>query len=199
MTQTDLILASASKSRQNLLMRAGINFDIQVSPIDEDAVKSAVIGETDLVDIALVLAQSKALSVSEQNPGRLVIGADQTLLSGEQLFDKPKSREEARDQLLTLRGKKHRLETAVTICKDGSFLWSYSEPAYMTIRNFTPEFLGHYLSAEGESVKTSVGGYKIEGLGLQLFEKIDGDFFTILGLPMLSLMAFLREIDVLET
>lgn len=195
----ELILASKSPSRLNLMKNAGLTFKQHVSNVDEDIIKSTFLQSGELVDLAMILAQAKAMAVSELFPQAYVIGADQTLLFENNIYDKPTSSKDARDQLLALRNKQHQLETAVCIIKNGEILWSTSESSYLTMRNFSPEFLGKYLAAKGDSVKTSVGGYKLEGLGLQLFDKIDGDFFSILGLPMLKLLDYLRTQNLIET
>ncbi len=194
-----LILASASKSRQQLLKNAGLKFQVKVSNVDEDAIKTAFNKDGELTDLPNLLAQAKALVVSQSEPSAFVIGADQVLLFGKQVFDKPTSRDNARDQLLQLRGKTHRLESAVCVAKDNEVIWSYSEAAYLSMRDFSPQFLGHYLAFEGDGIMTTVGGYKLEGMGLQLFDKIEGDFFAILGLPMLKLLEFLRSQQLIET
>ncbi len=193
-----LILASASISRQNLLKQANVAFKAQTSPVDEEIIKQTFLKDGQIEDLAMVLAQAKALSVSESQKQSLVIGADQTLLFDGRVFDKPSSIENARDQLLQLRGKTHRLETAVCVMRNSELLFSVSESNWMTMRDFSPQFLGHYLALEGENVRSSVGGYKIEGSGLQMFDKIEGDFFSILGLPMLPLLKFLRSEGIIE-
>jgi len=194
-----LILASKSPSRKKLMANAGLNFQQHVSKVDEDIIKQTFLQEGEVSDLAMILAQAKAMTVSADFPDAYVLGADQTLLFEGKVYDKPASSTEARDQLLTLRGKQHQLETAVCIVKNEEVIWSCSDPSYLKMRDFSPEFLGKYLAAEGDSVKTSVGGYKLEGLGLQLFEKIDGDFFSILGLPMLKLLDFLRTQNLIES
>jgi len=197
--KTLLILASKSPSRQTLMKNAGLVFKQHNSNVDENIVKETFLQSGEISDLAMILAQAKALAVSERFPDAYVVGADQTLLFEESIYDKPVSDVDARDQLLALRGNQHQLETAICVIKNQELLWSVSESSYLTMRNFSPEFLGKYLAAEGDSVKTSVGGYKLEGLGLQLFEKIDGDFFSILGLPMLKLLGFLRSQNLTET
>jgi len=194
-----IILASKSPSRNNLMKNAGLIFQQQTSDVDEDIIKQTFLKEGEISDLALILAQAKAITVSKAFPHAYVIGADQTLLFEGKVYDKPGSSKEARDQLLALRGKQHQLETAVSIIRNQEILWDCSDPSYLTMREFSPEFLGRYLAAEGDNVKTSVGGYKLEGLGLQLFEKIDGDFFSILGLPMLKLLSFMRKENLIET
>jgi len=194
-----LILASKSPSRKNLMENAGLNFQQHASDVDEDIIKSTFLKQGEISDLAMILAQAKALSVSESFPDAYIIGADQTLLFDGKVYDKPVSDDDARDQLLALRGNQHQLETAVVIAKNQEIIWECSDSSYLTMRMFSPEFLGKYLASEGKNVKTSVGGYKLEGLGLQLFEKIDGDFFSILGLPMISLLSFLRKQNLIES
>ena len=197
--KSSLILASKSPSRQTLMKNAGLVFEQHVSNVDENIIKETFLKSGEISDLAMILAQAKALAVSERFPGAYVIGADQTLLFEKRVYDKPVSDVDARDQLLALRGNQHQLETAICVIRNQETLWSVSESSYLTMRNFSPEFLGKYLADEGDSVKTSVGGYKLEGLGLQLFEIIDGDFFSILGLPMLKLLGFLRSQNLIET
>lgn len=201
--QSKLVLASKSPSRYKLLSNAGLTFTQETSKIDEDVIKTTFVAQQGASiqqsDLALILAQAKALDVSEKNRHSHIIGADQILITDGKVFDKPKDSKDARDQLLALRDKEHQLETAVAVVKNGEILWGYSETSYLRLRNFTPEFLGHYLAAEGNEVTTSVGGYKLEGRGLQLFDKINGDFFSILGLPMLPLLDFLRHQGLVET
>lgn len=194
----NLILASKSASRFNLMKNAGLDFKQKVSGVDEDIIKSTFLKAGELTDLAMILAQAKALAVSEKNTDAYVVGADQTLLFENTIYDKPASSIEARDQLLALRGKQHQLETAVCVIRNSEILWSISESSYLTMRDFSPEFLGRYLASEGDDVQTSVGGYKLEGRGLQFFDKIDGDFFSILGLPMLKLLNFLRTQKLVE-
>ena len=199
MPQDSFILASASKSRQALLANAGLNFDIQPADVDEPAIKQAFSknnADANPADIALILASTKAVVISELNPDKLVIGADQVLVLETTRMSKPASMDAARDHLLRLRDKTHTLESAVSCAKAGKIIWTYSDSAHMTMRNFTPEFLGQYLADVGDDVLTSVGGYKLEGRGIQLFERIEGNYFTILGLPLLPLLTFLRDQSV---
>ncbi len=181
------------------MKNAGLKFTQRISDVDEDIIKQTFLKSGEIEDLAMILAIAKAQAVSELFPDAFVIGADQTLLFNSMVYDKPASDIDARDQLLSLRGKQHQLETAVCIFKNRENIWSLTDSSYLTMRNFTPEFLGKYLAAEGDNIQTSVGGYKLEGLGLQLFEKIDGDFFSILGLPMLKLLEFLRSQKLIGT
>jgi septum formation protein len=194
-----LILASGSRSRRALLENAGLTLDVVPADLDERAAEEPLLkaGATP-EDIALALAMGKATMVSEAHPGALVIGADQMLeLEGERL-NKPEDMEAARRQLLRLSGKTHTLHSAVCCARGRGIVWQHAEPAYMTMRKLTPQFIGRYLAAVGPEALTSVGAYQVEGRGIQLFEKIDGDFFAILGLPLLPLLGFLRSEGVVE-
>lgn len=201
MVDQPIILASSSKSRQALLRNAGLSFDSMDAGIDEDAVKDAFLGrndEQDIADVAMILAQAKAMTISEQYPGSLVIGADQTLIFEGRLYSKPASLDEAREHLMQFAGKTHVLETAVACARAGEIVWSYREAPRLTMRDFSPQFVGRYMAAVGEDVTSTVGGYKLEGQGIQLFDKIDGSFFAILGLPLLPLLDFLRQQNLVE-
>lgn len=198
-----LILASQSRARATLLEEAGLKFSKQTADIDERAIEAPLLeGGLDPAEIALVLAEAKALDVSSAHSGALVIGADQTM----SFYDngttcrghKPANMEEARSQLLTLRGKSHTLHTALCCVRDGKTLFRYHDDATLTMRDFSPAFVGRYLSMVGDKALTSVGCYQLEGPGIQLFEKIDGNYFTVLGLPLLPLLDFLREMGVVE-
>lgn len=190
----DIILASKSPFRATLLKNAGISFTAQGANIDERAVEAPLYdtGATPQ-DVALVLAEAKALDVSERNPGALVIGSDQTLSLGDEVLHKPGDMDAARRQLLKLSGQTHHLNSAVVLARDGETLWRHVSVARMTVRDFDPGFIGRYLSRAGEIALQSVGAYQIEGEGVQLFEKIDGDYFTIVGLPLLPLLVELRR------
>lgn len=190
----DIILASKSPFRATLLKNAGISFTAQAANIDERAVEAPLYdtGATP-EDVALVLAEAKALDVSERNPGALVIGSDQTLSLGDEVLHKPADMDAARRQLLKLSGQTHHLNSAVVLARDGETLWRHVSVARMTVRDLDPGFIGRYLSHAGEIALQSVGAYQIEGEGVQLFEKIDGDYFTIVGLPLLPLLVELRR------
>lgn len=192
-----LILGSASASRAALLKGAGLDFTIEPAGVDEDAIRKVLArgNGSGPADVAEVLARAKAETVSERNPGALVIGADQVLAMGSQLFEKPKDMETARRVLLTLRGKTHQLHSAVALARGGTVYWAHVETANLTMRALTPQQIGRYLAAAGEAALASVGAYQLEALGVHLFDKIDGDYFTILGLPLLPLLAKLREED----
>lgn len=195
-----LILASASRTRAAMLRAAGLDFDIVASDLDEGAIKRLAgdsASDIEAGDVALMLAQAKAVTVSQRIPDALVIGADQTLLSGQRLLDKPATMEAARQQLLLLRGDTHMLDTAVACAMAGEVIWSTSERAHLTLRDFSPEALGRYLATAGDDATSSVGGYRIEGPAIQLFAAIEGDYFAILGLPLLALLQFLRDKGVI--
>lgn len=187
-----LILASKSEVRRDMLVAAGIPVETLPAEIDERAVErehGALVPE----EVALLLAREKARAVSSLQPGRLVVGADQTLALGAQRFSKPMSRDGARHQLSTLRGRTHALHSGVALMRDGAVLFEHCSTARLTMRHFSDDFLSAYLDAAGEAVTRSVGGYQLEKVGIQLFERIEGDHFTILGLPLLPLLAALRD------
>jgi len=190
-----LILASASPTRKALLDKAGLRFEAIAAQIDERLVENqALEAGGDARDIALLLARHKAEAVSRDRPGDLVIGADQTLALGLELLHKPSSRAGAVAQLEHLRGKTHRLHAAVTLVRDGHLLWSDLQTAELTMRDFSDEERDHVLDLEGEASLASVGSYRLEGPSIRLFETVAGDYFTILGLPLLPLLAALRDI-----
>lgn len=195
-----VVLASASRSRRELLESAGLEVEAVASGLDERAVIAAI-GEDETLppaDVAAILAAAKAETVSEIRPGAIVIGADQTLEFDGELFVKPQSIEEARSNLLRLRGKTHLLHSAVAVLRDGRQVWTGVETAALTMRDFSPRFLGRYTAAAGADLLDSVGSYRVEGLGVQLFERIDGDHSTILGLPLLPVLTELRRLGALE-
>ncbi|MDO8607574.1 MAG: Maf family protein [Phaeospirillum sp.] len=189
-----IILASASFARRSMLEAAGVAFTVDVAAVDEDAVKRSLRQETaNPGRAAETLAELKAVRISARHPGMLVIGADQMLDYDGVWFDKPQSLDEARQQLITLRHHTHRLTSAVVVVRDGRRLWYHTEHAFLSMRNFSDAFLDAYLAQAGEAVLGSVGAYQLEGLGAQLFMTVEGDFFTVLGLPLLALLDFLRE------
>lgn len=199
---TPIILASASKARSRMLLAAGIGVVVQPANIDEEAVRTAlsVPGETmPPGDIALVLAEAKASEIAVQHPGSLIIGADQVLALGSDILSKPGSIADAHRQLKMLRGHTHELHSSVSCVRADKTLWRYTESASLTVRNFSDGFLQDYLNQEGEDVCNSVGAYQLEGRGAQLFSKIEGDYFTILGMPLLPLLNFLREEGALQS
>ncbi|MET0939797.1 MAG: Maf-like protein [Mesorhizobium sp.] len=189
-----IILASGSPFRKKLLHNAGISFEVVPADIDERAVENALAGSgATPEDVAAVLAEAKAVNVSEKIAGALVIGSDQTLSLGDTIFHKPADMEAARRQLLKLSGKTHQLNSAVVIARDGEAVWRHVGVARLTMRELDSGFIGRHLSRVGDKALSSVGAYQIEGEGIQLFEEIDGDYFTIVGLPMIPLLAALRE------
>ena len=195
--QHPLILASQSRARQMLLANAGISFDAVPADIDERSVQNNS-GLTAPEQIAGLLAREKACFVSSKNPGRHVVGADQTLALGNRLFSKPAGRAQAADQLRLLAGHTHELHSAVAVARDGKIMFSDVSVARMTMRRLGESEIEAYLDQAGQAVTTSVGAYQLEGLGVHLFERIEGDHFTILGLPLLPLLAFLRSEGLLN-
>ena len=195
-----LILASGSKSRARILEAAGLAFIVEPPGLDEAVMRQAVSGERSLSphDVAEVLARAKAEAVSDLARQAYVIGGDQVLALGQTVFSKPDSMEAARRQLLDLRGKTHTLHTAVAVATNGETIWAETTIATLTMRKLSPEFIGRYLAAAGDEVLNSVGAYQLELLGVQLFEKIDGDYFSILGLPLIPLLDTLRREGVIE-
>lgn len=196
---TPLILASGSPFRRQLLENAGLAFSIVRPEIDERAVEAPLenSGATP-EEVAQVLAEAKALDVSERQPDALVIGSDQTLSLDDRVFHKPADMEGARRHLLALSGNTHQLNSAVALAKNGETLWRHVDIARLTMRKLEPGFIGRHLARVGSKALTSVGAYQIEGEGLQLFEKIEGDHFTIVGLPMVPLLAKLRELGTID-
>jgi septum formation protein len=189
----NIVLASTSVTRQKMLRDAGLAFDSQAPGVDEDGVKlSLKSSKATAAQIAETLAELKALRVSRRASAALVIGADQVLDCNGTMFDKPPDLAHARAQLIALRGKTHVLNTAVCVAQNGARLWHHNAQARLTMRMYSDAFLDRYLKDCGQDVLGSVGAYRLEGLGAQLFAKIDGDFFTILGLPLLPLLDFLR-------
>lgn len=187
-----LILASQSSARKMLLANAGLEFEAVTADIDERGIQAAS-RLSNPREIALLLAREKARAVSASHPGSYVIGADQTLALGMRLFNKPAGRAQALAQLRDLAGKSHELNSAVAVARDGKIVFEDVSVARMTMRETTEAELSAYLAAAGDAATTSVGAYQLEGLGIHLFERIEGDHFTILGLPLLPLLAFLRR------
>ena len=190
-----LILASQSAARKTLLQQAGLAFSTMPASIDERSLEASVLAAGgDGRDVALRLAEGKAASVAAAHPGAVVIGADQTLSLGTELLHKPANRAQAADQLDYLRGKTHRLNAAVALVRDGILLWSGVETAELTLREFSQAERDDVLEREGDAILASVGGYRLEGPSIRLFETVNGDYFTILGLPLLPLLAALRAV-----
>ena len=195
----DIILASGSASRKALLAGAGVEAETVKPLVDEESAKAAMRAEgVSIRDQAMALAELKALKVSNQKPG-LVIGGDQMLALGERAFDKPADLASARRHLEALSGQSHRLETAIVIAQDGAIVWKHLARPKLTMRALSEDFISSYLERTGEDVLSTVGGYKLEGLGSQLFTAIEGDYFSILGLPLLPLLDYLRTRGVLGT
>lgn len=188
-----LILASGSAIRRKVLEAAGVAFEVDVPRVDEDAAKASLRRDgLKPRDQADALAALKALSVSQRREG-LVIGADQMLAIEGETLDKPKDRAEARSHLMRLRGKSHELLCAAVIARGGQVIWRHIETPRLRMRQFSDAFLEDYLDRGGDALLASVGAYQLEGLGAHLFERVDGDYFSVLGLPLLPLLAFLRE------
>ncbi len=187
-----LILASRSQVRRALLDAAGIPTETILPDVDERAVEARA-GPLGPSDAALLLAREKARSIAAPNSGQYVLGADQTLALADRRFTKPSGIEAARVQLRALSGQTHELCSAVAVAKDGQVIFSHCEVARMTMRSLSERFLDAYVASAGSAVTTSVGAYQLEKLGIHLFERIDGDHFTILGLPMIHLLAFFRR------
>ena len=187
-----IILASGSRIRRQLLENAGLEFDVIVPKVDEESVKASLIEEgAPPRDIADALAELKAVRVSTQKPGALVIGCDQVLSIGDRILSKPETIEDARRQLGGLRARGHALLSAAVIYEDGRPLWRHVGQARLQMRDFSDGYLEEYLTRNWDSVRHSVGAYKLEEEGIRLFSRIDGDYFTILGLPLLQLLSYL--------
>ena len=194
-----IILASASPFRKAMLAAACIDVEAVPANLDERTVEAPLEGSgASPEDVALVLAEAKALNVSERHPGALVLGCDQTLALGDRIFHKPRDMEGARRHLLALSGRTHQLNSAAVLARDGETLWRHVGIARLTMRELDPAFIGRHLSRIGDAALTSVGAYQIEGEGIQLFEKIEGDHFTIVGLPLIKVLAALRKFGALD-
>lgn len=192
-----LVLASASPFRKALLENAGVNFTIEPAQTDERAVEEAL-GDLTPDEVALILAEAKAQDVSSRNPGAIVIGSDQTLSLDGELFHKAVTMDEARRRLLQLSGRTHELNSGVVLTIDGETIWQHLSVTRLTMRQLDPGFVGRHLSSVGDKVLSSVGVYQLEGEGIQLFERIEGDYFSIIGLPLLPLLAKLRELGAID-
>ena len=195
-----LVLASASPSRRWLLDNAGLTFASEAAQIDEGEVKAALAADgADAGQVAETLAELKAQRVARHHPGSLIIGADQMLSCNDVWFDKPADLDHAAAHLRALAGRTHELISAVCVVRDGARLWHHGDRASLTMRPLGEEFIAAYLAALGAEALTSVGAYQLEGLGAQLFSRVEGDYFTILGLPLLALLDFLRNHGVVAT
>lgn len=193
-----LILASKSAARRAMLTDAGVPFSVQIADVDEDAVKSTH-DPADPVGLAVELARVKALAVSRRDPDAWVLGADQILAFEGGLVSKVRSLEAARGRLATMRGRVHHLHSGAALARNGQIVWSGVDTATMRVRDFSDGFLDAYLAAEGEGLLACVGSYRLEGMGSQLFESIEGDYFTVLGLPLWPVLAELRRAGVLRS
>lgn len=192
-------LASTSKSRRALLAAAGVEADSAAPNVDEEAFRNSMrANKLPVREQAMQLAELKAMRISAKRPG-LVIGGDQMLALGDEAFDKPSDLEAAKNHLRQLSGKSHTLETAIVICEDGAPVWRHLARPKLTMRPLTEEFIDSYVSACGEALLSTVGAYQLEGPGAQLFTRIEGDYFSILGLPLLPLLDYLRIRKVLPT
>ncbi len=190
-----IILASASRARREMLAGAGVPFTVEAADVDEPAIRKKLLAGPRPVeprDIAEALARAKAEDVSRRHKGAVVIGGDQVLALGSELLTKAKDEAAARATLMKLRGRVHELHSAVALAADGGVLWAHTATARLKMRDFSDAFLDEYLTRAGDRIGQSVGAYELEGLGVQLFEAIEGDYFTILGLPLLPLLAELR-------
>lgn len=197
--QQELILASSSASRQMLMRNAGLTFSAIPADIDERALDEQL--ERDGAspeEVALELARAKALAVGALYPEALVLGCDQTMALGTRVYHKPKTMAEAEAHLLSLSGKVHRLNSAAVLVRHGEVVWQIVSSAELTVRTLSAEFVSHHLQRVGEKALSSVGAYQLEGEGIQLFTSIEGDYFTILGLPLLPLLSKLRDMDVID-
>lgn len=199
MINKPIVLASGSPFRRKMLEDAGILVEAIPADIDERAVESAIEGSGITPgELGVILAEAKAVDVSQHLPDRLVIGADQTLSLGDEVLHKPGDMEEARRRLLAMSGRVHQLNSGVVIARNGTVLWRHVSVARLTMRELDPAFVGRHLSRVGEKALSSVGAYQIEAEGIQLFEKIEGDHFTIVGLPLLPLLAELRKLGEID-
>lgn len=194
MSLNRLILASKSAARREVLANAGVSFDVQVAGVDEDALK---VPGVDARELAIALAKAKALAVSVQHPEAVVLGADQTLAFDGGLISKAPDLEQARARLAFMRGRPHQLHSGVALAKGGQIIWSGADTAHMVVRDFSDAFLDAYIAAEGQELLYCVGSYRLEGMGSQLFDKVDGDYFTVLGMPLWLVLEQLRRFEVL--
>ncbi|HTO30759.1 MAG TPA: Maf-like protein [Pararhizobium sp.] len=194
-----IILASASPFRRMLLDNAGIRYQAKAADIDERVIEAKV-EEQKLSpeEVALVLAEAKAKNVGQSFPGHIVIGSDQTMSLGARVYHKPRDMDEARRHLLSLSGAIHQLNSAIALTRDNAVIWKHVSSAKMSVRPLTSDFIDRHLSRIGDKALSSVGAYQLEGEGIQLFDGIEGDYFTIIGLPMLPLLAKLRELGEID-
>ncbi|MER9423264.1 Maf-like protein [Mesorhizobium sp. M0317] len=194
-----IILASGSPFRKAMLINAGLGIEAVPADVDERALEAPLQDSgVSPEDVALILAEAKATEVSERRSGALVLGCDQTLSLGDEVFHKPADMEGARRHLLALSGKTHQLNSAAVLCRNGKVLWRHVGIASLTMRKLDPAFVGRHLARVGAKALSSVGAYQIEGEGIQLFEEIEGDYFTIVGLPLLPVLAELRALGAID-
>jgi septum formation protein len=194
-----LVLASGSASRKKLLTAAGVAFTADPADLDEvELTRTMIQRGADAVQVACELAGQKALSVSRRHPGRLVLGGDSVIGFGGAFISKCASMDEARALLHKLSAKEHLLVSAAALARDSALLWTHASPCRMSMRSLSPKFLDDYLAQEGPAILSSVGCYHYEGRGAQLFDRVDGDYFSVLGLPLLPVLAELRREGVLE-
>lgn len=194
-----LILGSGSRFRRQLLENAGLTVEVDRPEIDERTVEASIEGSGIApAELAEILAEAKAVEVSGRNPSRLVIGCDQTMALGGTLLHKPRDMEDARRRLLMLSGRTHQLHSAVVLARNGQAIWRHVSTASLTMRALEPAFVGRHLARVGRQALESVGAYQIEGEGIQLFERVEGDHFTIVGLPLLPLLSELRRIGAID-
>ena len=199
MSKTPLILASGSSARQNMLRNAGIDFDIIPADIDEEKIiqncESCLLDKKDTV---LKLAEEKALSVSKNNPENYIVGSDQILVMDDRIFNKANNRDEAKERLKNFQGKSHSLMSAVCVALNNEVIWSTVDTARLYVKKMNEKQIDHYMNQAGEALTKCVGGYAIEGPGIRLFKEIEGDFFTIMGMPLLLLLNYLEKESVLS-
>lgn len=194
-----LILASSSPFRRMLMENAGLQFSAIAADIDERSIEAPLESRGAGPDaVALVLAKAKAKEVSDRFPGSLVIGSDQTMSLDDRVFHKPKTMAEAEEHLRSLAGKTHRLNSAVALARNGDIVWEHVSHAVLTMRPLSPDFIRRHIGRVGEKALQSVGAYQLEGEGIQLFSAVDGDYFTIVGLPMLPLLGQLRDLGMID-
>ena len=194
-----LVLASASPFRRTLLANAGLAFEARAAAIDERALEQPLEASgASPVDVALALAEAKGKDVARHFPNALVIGSDQTMSLGTRVYHKPRDMTEAAEHLRSLSGRTHSLNSAIVLVRDDEVVWRHVSTAKMTVRPLSDGFIDRHLARVGEKALTSVGAYQLEGEGIQLFETIEGDYFTILGLPMLPLLSKLRELGAID-
>ncbi len=193
-----LVLASSSPFRRMLMDNAGLTFETRAASIDERAIEATLVDGVTPDNVAMELARAKALDVSRDLQGALVLGSDQTMSLGERVYHKPKDLDEAKRHLLSLSGNTHRLNSAIALAQDDRIIWEHVSHAELTVRPLSESFVERYIQRCGDKLLGSVGAYQLEGEGIQLFSEIRGDYFTILGLPLLPLLEKLREIGAID-